>query len=152
MVYLRHWGLLVGALHIVSSDAISIAELDTAEKLLLEFYNKFPELYSMSIQDNRILFIYIIYAQWLGEERCSMNVHILSHLVECVKNWGPISCYSCFAFETRNSDIKRLFHGSKDMSKQVFNYSVHCSRSLHAFPPTDGLFLYLDASYPKGVY
>ena len=48
-----------------------------------------------------------------------MNMHILSHLVGCVKNWGPIWCYSCFAFETRNSDIKRLFHGSRDMSKQV---------------------------------
>ena len=48
-----------------------------------------------------------------------MNVHILSHLIGCVKNWGPLWCYSCFAFETRNSDIKRLFHGSRDMSKQV---------------------------------
>ena len=47
MVYLRHWGLFVGALHIVSSDEISGAELDTAEKLLLEFYDKFPDLYSM---------------------------------------------------------------------------------------------------------
>ena len=34
LVYLRHWGLLVGALHIVSSDT---AELGTAEKPLLEF-------------------------------------------------------------------------------------------------------------------
>jgi hypothetical protein len=47
VVYLRHWGLFVGALHIVSSDEISGAELDTAEKLLLEFYDKFPDLYSM---------------------------------------------------------------------------------------------------------
>ena len=46
VVYLRHWGLVVGALHILSSDAISAAELDTAEKFLLEFYKKFPELYS----------------------------------------------------------------------------------------------------------
>jgi hypothetical protein len=100
VVYLRHWGLVVGALHILSSDA---AELDTAEKLLLEFYKKFPELYSA--------------------EKCSMNVHILCHLTDCVKNWGPIWCYSCFAFETRNGDIKRLFHGSRDMSKQMaFSY------------------------------
>ena len=79
-----------------------------------------------------------------------MNVHILSHLTECVRNWGPIWCYSCFAFETRNSDIKRLFHGLRDMSKQVCIYHfVH--NHYTKLPTPDGFFLHLDASYPKGV-
>lgn len=56
---------------------------------------------------------------YLGEKKCTMNVHILSHLANCVKNWGPIWCYSCFPFESRNADLKRLFHGSRDMSHQV---------------------------------
>ena len=81
-----------------------------------------------------------------------MNIHILSHLIECMKNWGPIWCYSCFAFETRNNDIKHLFHGSRDMSKHVF-IIILCTSADHytAFPPTDGFFLHLDAGYPKGV-
>ena len=55
VVYKRHWSLLVGALHILSSDAISAAELVTAEELLLEFYNKFPDLYGIRV----IIYIYI---------------------------------------------------------------------------------------------
>ena len=42
VVYMRHWSLLVGALHMLSSDAISAAELVTAEDLLLEFYKIIP--------------------------------------------------------------------------------------------------------------
>ena len=52
VVYKRHWSLLVGALHILSSDAISVV---TAEELLLEFYNKFPDLYGIRV----IIYIYI---------------------------------------------------------------------------------------------
>ena len=42
---------------------------------------KIPELHS--------IFITIIY-DYVGEEKCSMNVHILCHLTGCVKNWGPV--------------------------------------------------------------
>lgn len=48
-----------------------------------------------------------------------MNVHLLSHLATCVYNCGPVWCNSCFGFESRNADLKRLFHGSRDMSRQV---------------------------------
>ena len=55
----------------------------------------------------------------LGEKMCTMNVHILAHLTDCVRCWGPLWAYSCFPFETRNGDIKKMFHGSRDMTKQV---------------------------------
>ena len=81
-----------------------------------------------------------------------MNVHILSHLNECVRNWGPIWCYTCFAFETRNSDIKRLFHGSRDMSKQVNTILRSHGTYIGMCPIIDGIFIHLDASYPKRMY
>ena len=48
-----------------------------------------------------------------------MNMHMLSHLAKCVSDWGPLWAYSCFSFESSNHNLKKLFHGSKDMSKQV---------------------------------
>ena len=48
-----------------------------------------------------------------------MNVHMLQHLPECVQLWGPLWAYSCFHFENLNGYIKTLFHGTRDMTKQV---------------------------------
>jgi len=53
-----------------------------------------------------------------------MNVHLLCHLVLQVRNWGPLWSYSCFPFESVNGVIRKLFHGTRDMSEQVkFNVS-----------------------------
>ena len=54
-----------------------------------------------------------------GVKATSMNVHLLHHLPQCVRLWGPIWAYSCFHFESLNGFLKSLFHGTKDMTKQV---------------------------------
>ena len=54
-----------------------------------------------------------------------MNVHLLIHLTQCVYDWGPLWSYSCFAFESANNNIKKMFHGSKNMTKQVINFNVN---------------------------
>lgn len=51
-----------------------------------------------------------------------MNVHLFQHLPECVKWWGPLWVYSSFHFESMNGQLKSLFHGTRDMTKQVVNY------------------------------
>ena len=110
---------------------------------MLEFY---PQFQTFTVCVYSVYRTVRIFFQCLGEEKCTMNVHILSLFVhmECVRNWGPIWCYSCFAFEPRNSDIKRLFHGSRVMSKQVCIYHfVH--NHYTKLPTPDGFFLYLDA-------
>ena len=37
-----------------------------------------------------------------------MNIHLLSHIAECVRNWGPLWAYSCFQFEGMNRELKAL--------------------------------------------
>lgn len=54
-----------------------------------------------------------------GKSSCTMNVHLLSHLVDCVERLGPLWAYCAFPFEGRNGDLKKMFHGTRDMSKQV---------------------------------
>ena len=53
-----------------------------------------------------------------------MNIHLLSHLVDCVKCWGALWTYSCFVYETMNGHLKKLFHGTKNMSKQVYYHNA----------------------------
>ena len=48
-----------------------------------------------------------------------MNVHMVIHITSCVRNWGPLWCYSCFQFESMNKELKKLFRGTRYMSKQV---------------------------------
>ena len=61
-----------------------------------------------------------------GEKSTTMNIH-LSHLVDCVRNWGPLWSYSRFVYETMNGQLKKLFHGSRDMTKQAFQL-------MHSYP------------------
>lgn len=54
-----------------------------------------------------------------------MNVHMLQHLPNCVQYWGPLWVYSCFHFENMNGTLKSLFHGTRNMTKQMaFSYVV----------------------------
>lgn len=55
----------------------------------------------------------------VGETNTTMNVHLLGHLPECVRQWGPLWAYTCFQYENMNGHLKKLFHGTRNMSKQV---------------------------------
>ena len=49
----------------------------------------------------------------------TMNVHLLSHLVYYVRAWGPLWTMSCFAFESLNGELRKHFHGTRNMSAEV---------------------------------
>ena len=42
----------------------------------------------------------------------------------CVRNWGPLWAYSCFSFEGHNHLLKILFHGTRQMNKEVGNSNL----------------------------
>jgi hypothetical protein len=114
--YLSHLALLVSAVYIYSSQQISSQEWAMGKCLLEQFYKEFSHLYST--------------------KSTTMNIHMLKHLPECVRRWGPVWSYSCFHFENMNGYLKYLFHGTRDMSKQMaFSYIV-----MQALPPTLGQF------------
>ena len=48
-----------------------------------------------------------------------MNVHLLKHIPNCVRDWGPLWAYSCFSFESMNGHLKRYFHGTRCMNVQI---------------------------------
>ena len=75
--------------------------------------------------------IIVIYTA-LGSNAATHKAHLLSHVVTCVRRWGPLWAYSTFHFEGMNHQVKKLFHGSQDMNKQVFKLHVHVH--VHCLP------------------
>ena len=48
-----------------------------------------------------------------------MNVHLLTHLVDHVKLFGPLWTHSCFEFESANLRLRNLVHGKRYPDQQV---------------------------------
>ena len=53
-------------------------------------------------------------------------MHLLTHLCKYVRLWGPLWTHSLFAYENKNGQLKRLFHGKDIIFKQLlFNVDVN---------------------------
>ena len=118
--YLTHFSYFMIAIWILSSSEVSPENFSHARVLLNKFYQKFHELYGgflLCELCNTIVHVWLHIV--IGEKRTTHNVHLISHLVDCVQSWGPLWAYTCFVFETMNGQLKKLFHGTRDMSKQV---------------------------------
>lgn len=98
--YLEHFACLVEATFLLLQEKITAKDLNRCKKLLDVFYKCMAPLY--------------------GEETCGLNVHNLSHIVECVENWGPLWAYSCFSFESFNGEISKAIHGKGNVSGEVY--------------------------------
>ena len=74
-------------------------------------YNKIPELHGKQMH---AVFVLKHCSCVIGVKATTMNMHLLSHVTEGFKN------YSYFPFESMNRELKLMFHGSQDMTKQVY--------------------------------
>lgn len=80
--YLDHLTLIAEVIHILNSDFITSKELETAGKLLSKYVHLFEEIF--------------------GKENMTFNVHLLTHLADTVRNWGPLWVHAAFRFESWN--------------------------------------------------
>ena len=110
-LYLHHYALLVCAMHILLQEKIALSQIDAAELMLNEFYLMMPELY--------------------GESSCTSNVHSLSHLAMYVRQLGPLWSYSAFCTESKNGQLKHLYHGRGNIVDQlIFNTDIELTLQL----------------------
>lgn len=100
--YFEHYLLLVTAITILSSTEIREIEIGIADNLLHKFVRQFGTLY--------------------GIEFCSINIHQLLHLCECVRNLGPLWAYTCYEYEDINGQLLKLIHGTGHLDTQVANF------------------------------
>lgn len=72
---------------------ISHENICTAEIRLNEFVEKFEDFY--------------------GKHNVTMNIHLLKHIANSVRNLGPLWAQSAFSFETNNGVIVRANQAKK---------------------------------------
>lgn len=77
----KHFKLLSAATYILSQSEVNVVEINQAGQMLTTFADQFESIY--------------------GRETIRMNVHIVRHYAETVKNCGPIWAYSMFSFEKK---------------------------------------------------
>ena len=106
--YFAHYTLFVHAIYILLQDSISEADLQEADRLLDGFCKSFSTLY---------------------EERFyTLNVHQLLHLVDDVRDQGPLYTHSCFSFEDKNGFILKLIHGTQFIDNQILSAVALCQK------------------------
>lgn len=54
-----------------------------------------------------------------GLRYCSINIHLLIHLPDSVKNLGPLWAHTCYESEDLNGQILKLFHGTWHIDSQL---------------------------------
>lgn len=53
------------------------------------------------------------------------NAHLLTHLAKYVRLWGPLWTHSAFGFESKNGQLKYLFHSKCNITHQLlFNIDI----------------------------
>lgn len=111
-VFYKHWMLLVSATRILLQKTVTIFEIEIAQLMIYKFVALIPELY--------------------GPEHVSYNIYILLHVIEGTKNWAAPWAYSAFLYEDTGSLIKRLFHGTNSIAKQIFRNYL-CTNKLREY-------------------
>ena len=97
--YFQHYLLLVEAIYILLKHSIALSELVKASKLLKHFCLRIEEMYGCRYE--------------------TYNAHGLLHLVDRVKDLGPLWTNSCFCFEDFNGELRHLFHGTQQVEMQI---------------------------------
>lgn len=97
--YLDHFMLLSSSIYILLGTKISSQQLNEVEDSL----NKFTACFEL----------------YYGKENMVMNVHLLKHLVQSVKNLGPLWTQSAFPFESYNGVLLKYVNGTTDVLLQM---------------------------------
>lgn len=74
-------------------------DVSKAENYLTEFVREFERLY--------------------GVRNMTLNVHLIQHLPENVRNLGPLFVTACYSLEDLNGKLGNLAHGTKDAAMQI---------------------------------
>jgi len=90
--FFEHFMLLSESLYLLLLNNISLNHLNLADRYLKQFVRDFKLLY--------------------GKQYMTYNIHLLLHLSDSVRNWGPLWCYSNYDFENVNGSLLKMFHGT----------------------------------------
>ncbi|XP_063961852.1 uncharacterized protein LOC129268704 isoform X2 [Lytechinus pictus] len=98
--FLAHWTMLVCAIFHLNSRHITNDILRSSDFMLRKF----------------VMYVVPLY----GIKESTFNVHLLLHMSNSVKQWGPLWGTSAFPFESYNGYLKKLFSGTNYVPQQIF--------------------------------
>ncbi|KAJ8668721.1 hypothetical protein QAD02_011348 [Eretmocerus hayati] len=96
---LKHWVLLVEAVHILYKKTVTRDEITSAHNLIKEFVIGTEEIY--------------------GPVFMTHNVHTLLHLAQSVLDWGPLWCHNCYSYENLNQKYLKQIKSTKGVIYQI---------------------------------
>lgn len=62
-----------------------------------------------------------LFEKYYGLDSITMNIHLLRHLGDVVRNCGPLWCHSLFGFETNMGVLKKYYAGGRFLLEQITN-------------------------------
>ena len=97
--YLNHFAMLSVAANILLQKSISSRDLHKAQVLILKYIFFFEE--------------------YFGDTAMNYCVHLLSHLVDGVRNYGPLFTHNAFVFEGQNRYLLQMLKSPNKVVKQL---------------------------------
>ena len=88
-------------------QSIRMAQCSEAETKIIEFCKHFERLY--------------------GTETCTPNMHLSCHLVDCIRDYGPVYSFRCFSFQRYNGIVGSYHKNNHNIGKWL---SYMCRRSV----------------------
>jgi len=131
-LYYRHLLVLVSSLHVLLSQHVETECLSSVERNLRLYTEIFEKIYGTALLHSSFCwfwfwyFVYLLFFSFLfllllfffssplGLRFMSINFHLLVHLVECVREFGPLWTVSCFPFENANGLLVKCITGTND--------------------------------------
>jgi cation transport regulator ChaB len=97
--YFQHFMLFVDAMETLHSKNFKTSDVDACERKLNQFVDRFATLY--------------------GPQFMVYNVHLLTHIAETARLFGPLSTTSLFVFENTNGVLNKFLSGPKGPTVQI---------------------------------
>lgn len=98
-VYYNNWLEFVHLMHFLLGDVVASDQLKSAQKEMIKFLGDYEKLY--------------------GKKHLTFNAHALLHLVDCVREWGPLWNYSAYPYEDMNGQLGRFVNGTRHAHLQI---------------------------------
>ena len=112
-VYFKHFMLFSLAMGTVTSRSISPEQLEEARANLLQFVEQAETLYS------RVYNFVWLNSTNILKEVMSFNLHLMTHLCDCIQRFGPTWTHSNFPFESFNKELLGNCHGTRYYLEQI---------------------------------
>lgn len=97
--YTEHFELLSASIYLLSQRVVSENDIKLSEQMLNNFCDTFEKYY--------------------GIAAVTMNVHLLRHYSDIVRNTGPLWCHSLFGFESNMGVLTRYYLGGTNVLEQI---------------------------------